>query len=190
MSMPKFAAIVLIVGSILFLAAAFSPISLAFFTERDAARQQEIALSSQRAWTVSQIFFASGAVVTAIGMGLAVYHWRSLPGSTLASLGSIAIIIGAGFWSWHVFLRTVDPVALTTGSLPAWYFIAYTLLTQAGLVAVGAVLLRTAVPNWAGWVVIGGALLLFLVYLIMKDVPPFLYYILTLLIGIVMIRPS
>ena len=188
MNIQKIAAIVLIVGSILFQVAAFSPISLAFFTERNVARRMEIVLNDQRAWTVSQIFFALGAIVTAVGIGLAAYYLRKLPGSGLAYLGSAAILIGAALWAWHVFLRTVDATAFVEGLLPAWPFIVYTFLTQAGLAAVGFMLLRSEMPGWIGWTVIGGVVLLFLLYLLLKDVPPFLYYILTFLMGLAMIR--
>jgi len=188
MNTQKIAAIALIIGSIFFLVAAFSPVSMAFFTERDEVTRLEIALDNRRAWTVSQILFSLGAVVAAVGIGLASYHFRSLAGPVLPFLAVAVVVAGAAFWSWHVYLRTVDPAALVEGTLPAWYFIAYTLLTQVGLITFGILLLRAAIPGWVGWVVIGGAILLFTVYLIVKDVPPFLYYILTLLMGIMMIR--
>lgn len=188
MNTQKIAAIVLIVGSILFLIGAFSPISMAFFSEREEAKRLEIAMDERRAWTVSQIFFALGAVVTAVGVGLASYHFRALAGGGLAFLAAAVVVIGAGYWFWHVYLRTVDPTALVEGTLPAWYFSAYTLLTQAGLVAFGILLIRAPIPGWVGWVVISGVFLSFATYLVLKDMPPFAYYLLTLLAGIMMYR--
>lgn len=188
MNSLRISALVLIAGSILFLMAAFSPISMAFFPERDPAKQLEIVLSSKRAWVISQIFFTSGAVVAAAGMGLAAYQWRILPGSKMAYVGFAVIGIGAILWVWDCYLRAGDPQALVEGTLPTWPFIGYTLLTQAGLVLVGVVMLRSALPSWVGWMVISGALVFFVLYLIFKDMPPFVYYVLTLITGIMLYR--
>lgn len=188
MNSLRISALVLIAGSILFLMAAFSPISMAFFPERDPAKQLEIVLNGKRAWLISQIFFTSGAVVAAIGIGLAAYQWRNLPGSRMAYAGFAAMGIGALLWVWHGSLRASDPQALIEGTLPAWPFIGYTLLTQAGLVLVGFVMLRSALPSWVGWMVISGAIVFFVLYLIFTDMPPFVYYVLTLITGIMLYR--
>ena len=182
----KIAAVVLILGSILFQIAAFSPISMAFFTESDSARRLEIALNSIRAWVISQILFTSGAVVAAIGIGLAAHQLRNLPGSALAYVGFAAIAVGATLWVWHGYLRAGDPQALVEGTIPAWLFSGYTLLTQAGLAMFGVVLLRSAISSWVGWTLIGGVVICFVIYLVLKDMPPFVYYILTLLVGIML----
>jgi hypothetical protein len=184
----RVAGVVLIVGSILFFLAAFSPISSRVFPEPDAAKRLQVIIEGRRAWTVAQTLFALGSIVAAIGIGLASYHFRSTPNSATAVLGSAAIVIGAGLWCWHVHLRTLDPQAFAEGSLPAWHFIAYTVLTQAGLAAFGVYLLRTGLQSWVGWAVIGGSALFFVAYLVFKDMPPFVYYILTLLIGVMIYR--
>lgn len=180
--------VLLVVGSSLFLVGAFSPISMAVFTESDAAKRLETIQEGRNAWSISQVFFALGAIVTGIGVGLAAYHYRGTPGSWLAYLGFAAIAVGAALWSWHVYLRTVDPKAFTEGSLPAWLFGVYTVLTQAGLAAFGMALLHTGTPSWVGWMLIGGSTLLFIAYLIFRDMPPFVYYILTLITGVMLYR--
>lgn len=185
MTIQKIAGLVLIIGSIFFFIAAFSPISRVF-TEPDAAKKLEIILGGRRPWTVSQLFFALGAIVTAAGLILTSFHFRELPAAQWLHLAAVVLAIGAGLWSWHVYLRTVDPHTFVEGSLPDWLFMAYTLFTQAGLAAAGAVLLRSEIPDWVGWVLIGGSLFFFVAFLIFKDMPPFVYYILTLLVGVVM----
>jgi hypothetical protein len=179
---------VLIFGSILFLVAAFSPISR-IFAEPDAHKKLEIILNEKSAWTFSQVFFALGALITAAGLGLTVYQLRATPDSAWAYSALAALVIGAVLWSWDVYLRAADPPAFVAGTLPAWPFITYTLLTQAGLAVVGIVLLRSALPVWVAWLLIGGSLLFFVLYLVLKDMPPFVYYILTLVAGIVLVWP-
>ena len=186
MGMQRTAGSMLIFGSILFFIAAFSPIAQVF-SEPDAAKKLEILLNGRMDWVVDQIFFAFGALVTAVGLYITANHLRTIPGSGRAFLGVAAIAIGAVLWSWDVYLRGIDPQAFVQGTLPAWPFMAYTVLTQAGLATFGSVLIRSTLPHWVGWVFIGGSLLFFIVYLIFKDMPPFAYYILTLPTGIMLV---
>ena len=60
-----------------------------------ATENLEIIMSSRNAWTVSQVFFALGSIVTAIGIGIAAYHLRAQPFSALLYLGITALFIGA-----------------------------------------------------------------------------------------------
>ena len=57
--------IVIIVGSALFLCAAFTPISFRVFPEKSATRKLEAIRASPTAWLVTQILFGLGALVTA-----------------------------------------------------------------------------------------------------------------------------
>ncbi len=187
MSAQRIDGIVLIVGSILFMIAAFSPVSRIFGLP-DAAQKLEIIMAERGAWTVSQVLFSLGALVTAVALILTWYHFRSLPSSGWAFAGVAAIAVGALFWSWSVYLRGADPQAFVEGTLPGWPFVAYSILTQAGLVMVGLLLLRTGLPGWVGWVDIGGAVFFFVAMIIFRDMPPFVYYILTLLTGVMLYR--
>jgi hypothetical protein len=186
MRIQRIAGSMLIIGSLLFFIAAFSPIAQVF-SEPDAAKKLEILMNGRMEWSFDQIFFALGALITAGGLYLTAKQLQNIPGSGWAFLGVALIVIGAVLWSWDVYLRGINPQAFIQGAMPTWPFIAYTVLTQAGLAAVGSVLIRSTLPGWVGWVLIGGSLLFFLVYLILKDMPPFAYYILTLSTGIMMV---
>ncbi len=78
MNVLQVSALVMGLGSILFLAAAFSPISRVF-GERYAARRLEIIMASRSAWTVTQWLFAVGAAVTVVGVGIAALDFRLQP---------------------------------------------------------------------------------------------------------------
>jgi hypothetical protein len=66
----------------------------------------------------------------------------------------------------------VDPDAFAEGRWPLWPLLAYFMLTEAGLVILGYALLRDDLPMWIGWMIIGSMVLLFVLTLIFRDIPP------------------
>lgn len=187
MSTERVAATFLIVGSVLFIIAAFMPVSHVFVEPTPNAKL-EIIDSNRTAWTVSQVLFGLGASIAAVGLGFVAYHLRGTPGAVWSYIGLVAVILGAVFWDGHVYLRAVDPEGFVEGRLIGWLFPAYALLTQFGLLAFGVAYLRAGYPAWFGGITIGGAVIFFIVYLVFKDIPPFVYYILTFIAGIRLMR--
>ena len=106
----------------------------------------------------------------------------------MAYIGLAAVILGAVFWDGHVYLRAVDPEGFVEGRLIGWLFPAYALLTQLGLLAFGIAYLRAGYPAWLGGITVGGAVVFFIVLFVLKDIPPFVYYILTFIVGIRLMR--
>jgi hypothetical protein len=170
-------------GSVIFLSAAFAPMSRVFAI-RDPEKKLDIISSSPGFWRLFQVLFGAGAIITALGVGLFVYAfswqpdaWRFLPAGLL--------LAGAIPWCAHVYLRAVDPQAFVAGALPAWHFKIYTLLTLAAFFLLGFDLLRlTGGGQWQGFFLVGASMLLFILYQQFKDMPPFVYYILGLVLGI------
>lgn len=187
MSTERVTAIILLVGSALFIIAAFMPVSRVFVAPSPTAKLG-IITSNHTAWTASQVLFGLGASITAIGLGFVAYHLRGTPGAVWAYIGLIAVILGAVFWDGHVYLRAVDPEGFVEGRLIGWLFPAYALLTQVGLLAFGVAYLRAGYSAWLGRVTVGGAIIFIIVYLVFKDIPPFVYYILTFMAGIWLMR--
>ena len=185
--MERTAGIILIVGSILFLVAAFMPISWVY-AMKTAKEKMERIEKSPGAWRISQLFFALGATVTAIGFGLVAVHFRTSPGALAAYLGVVVIVLGAVLWDWDVYLRAINPEQFVQGLIPGWLFVSYTVLTQFGLVTFGVAFLQAGLPRWLGLGTSGAGLVLFIATLIFKDMPPFVYYLLTLIAGIVLVR--
>lgn len=183
----KIGSIIVMVGSLLFFIAAFSPISR-IFGITSPERKLEIILSAQNQWMVAQVFFALGALVTAIGIGIIAYYFRGQSSSVLLNTAVVILFIGAFLWTWHVYLRAIDPQLFVDRGIPVWYFAFYTFLTQTGLVLVGFALLRTDLQNWVGWMMIGSMGLFFVLTIIFKDMPPFVYYVVTLIAGYMMYR--
>lgn len=182
----RVSAVLLLAGTVLFLIAAFSPISRVFALDTEEAKIDMIA-SSVGAWRLAQVFFAAGAVVAAIAVGwLMVSADADWPG-WLRLLPGVLMVSGAVLWSVHSYLRAADFEAFVAGTLPAWHFATYTVLTIVGLAVVGAAFLLTG-PRWLGLVLTIGPGLLLVTYLTAKDLPPFAHYLLTLVLAIHVLR--
>src|SRR5215210_9047591 len=127
MSTQRVAATFLLVGSVLFIVAAFMSVSQVYVAPTPAAKLQ-IIYSDRTAWTASQVLFGLGASIAAIGLGFVAYHLRATPGAVWAYLGLGAVILGAVFWEGDVYLRAIDPEEFVEGRLIGWLFTAYVLL--------------------------------------------------------------
>ena len=105
---------------------------------------------------------------------------------TRSSLGSQAL----GSWS----ARSLGPGPSTCGphvcwdfalgNLPWWPFATYVLLTIGGLAPLGIGLLAGDYAAWLGWLVLAADVLFLGLYLAMRDIPPFVFYLLLLVVGI------
>ena len=182
-------AIVVIVGSILFMAAAFSPISRVF-AEPDVGRKLAILTGAPTQWNVAQILFALGALVAAVGVGMMAYRSAGEGPTLWLAIAAGMMAVGALLWVGHVYQRAVDPAAFATGQLAIWPFAVYSLLTMAGLALVGVALLQTGLAAWVGWLCIGSAAFFLVLGLIFGDMPPFVYYVVFLTVGIVAFRSA
>ncbi|MBT2517398.1 hypothetical protein J7E29_08135 [Streptomyces sp. ISL-90] len=178
---------VMILGSVLFLVAAFMPISARVFPEASPAKKLERITDSPRAWIASQVLFGVGSLVTVIGIGLLApddrdgsFAWLMLTSTALLTLGLVP-------WLGHLYARAANPAAFAEGRLPAWLFLLYAALTEIGLAIFGVALVFSPYPDWLGWVVIVGTALLIVVTIVLRDMPPFFFYLITLLAGVVIL---
>jgi hypothetical protein len=188
-SLDKASAIAIMAGSVLFLVAAFSPISR-IFGIRDGAEKLAIITAAPHQWAAAQLLFGLGALVTVVGVGLLAYRLAG-QGPSLHLYASVALMtIGALLWSWHLYLRTVDPAVFTAGGVPAWLFIGYSILTILGLALIGTALLQTGLAPWVGWLAIGSAAAFLVLGLVFGDLPPLLYYLVTLTVGTMLYRAA
>jgi len=183
MEFQSAAALVLALGSALFACGAFLPVSRVYRIDTPDAKL-ELIRSHRRMWAVHQASMGLGSAVTGVGLALMAAVLRPASATLLASVGVVAAASGSVLWMRHVYLRIGDPSAFASGSLPIWQFLVYSFLTQASLFLFGAAFLLGGFPLWMGIVLIAGALLTFCAYLVFRDVPPFVYYLFTLAVGI------
>jgi hypothetical protein len=70
------------------------------------------------------------------------------------------------------------------GTLPGWSFATYVLLTVAGIALLALGLLIGDFPTWVGWVTLGADVVFPAGYLRFTDIPPFVFYLLFVLVGL------
>lgn len=173
----------LIVGSVVFGVGAAIGIPRLFMTT-DADERLRLLTDHAVLWRVAQVPYALGPVLAAIGVveyGLALDTGVGV----LLMSGGAAMVVGSLFWSYTCWLRGMDAVEWNQGHQPGWPFRAYVLLTLAGLAALGLAILLTDSPTWLGWVVLAADLGYLILFVTTKDIPPFVFYVLLILVAIV-----
>ena len=173
----KFDAMIIGIGSILFLISAFLPISRVYALPTP---DKKLALinQSRKAWKVSHILFFIGALLLAIGVVVFAFSNNEKSSSIALYFAAGLLIIGLVGWSWHLYLRNLDPVAFVKGALPTWHFRLYTVFTLAAFLLIGIAISSLGFPFWGSWVIMIGAILFFVLFIIFKDLPPFTLYLL------------
>lgn len=181
------AAIVIVVGALAFIGAAALPVSFRVFPEPSPVRRLQHIEASPTSWTVAQVLFGLGATLTVGGIALLI---RTLgeDAARLGRMGVLVLLVGLVPWIWHLYARTVDPAAFAAGSWPVWPLMVYFVLTEVGLAIYGAALLATDLPAWVGWLVIATMALVLAITLITRDMVPAVYYLVTLVTGVVLYR--
>jgi hypothetical protein len=180
----------MILGSILFLIAAFLPISFHVFPEPSPTKKIESISSDPGQWLAAQVLFSLGAVVTVIGIVLYAYGVRQGSAAWIAWVSVVLLAIGAVPWVWHVWARAADPESFAAGTLPTWPYLLYFLLTELGLAAFGTALLSSPVASWLGWLIIVTMAVLAVLTLVFRDMVPLAFYAVTLLAGATLLWPN
>src|SRR5262245_61155909 len=127
--MHKQAATTLSISSVVFLIAAFMPISFVY-AERDVQLQIARVQSSPTAWAISQILFGLGSVGVVVGLVLFTPQLRNTSAARSTYLGLATIALGTLCWVVIVYERATLPIQEVFASPTfGWLFIAYTLLT-------------------------------------------------------------
>jgi hypothetical protein len=181
--MMRIISILIILGSLLFLSASFSPIS-AVHMEPTAAGKLALINASPGAWLLSQILYSLGAVLVASAIAGVVYRHRQSYSPALTFLIYLSLLVGALFFLVYAVFRTTNPQAWVQITPPHPQFLGYTFLTQLGLLLFGAALLKAGYPSWLGWLLVSSMIVLFVLTVVFRDMPPFAYYLLALIVGV------
>jgi hypothetical protein len=185
--LKQVSAVLMIVGSVLFVVGANLPISSRVFPEPSAVKRLESITDAPGEWLVAQVLFALGAIVTVIGIALLAYHVRDQTFAVLMWASTVVLALGAVLWVWEVVSRAADPAAFAEGSMLARPQFLSFVLTEAGLAIFGVALLYSTFPAWAAWVVVVSMVLMLILTLVLGDTVPLFLYVVTLLVGVVLL---
>jgi hypothetical protein len=109
-------------------------------------------------------------------------------GILLAWIGGVGFALGHVFWIWHVGLRAAQPEKFAKNELPgSWLFAAYSFFILPGLACFGAAFWLQGIHQVLGAVIFLGALLVLGLFIKFKDMVPFVYYVMTLAIGLTLL---
>jgi hypothetical protein len=193
---------VLAIGAVLFLVGAGNPVlARAWVSPREA--YLKIVAGHPTAWRVSHILFIVGTVLTAAGMAElpAAAGIHSVGARALVSVAGTVVAIGALLWIvalvGRLAVTSVVASAFVAGTGEAtpvpserWMselFAAFLLLAGLGLVALGLGFIVAPVLPILGWVCVAFGVIIAGGYLAFGDVPPFVVYLPTGLIGLALI---
>ncbi|MFN2222282.1 MAG: hypothetical protein ACK2UH_07000, partial [Candidatus Promineifilaceae bacterium] len=157
------------------------------YTVRDIAIKLELVQTYPRRWSASQIGVILGAVASAIGFLLLAPLFQGTDGANLILFGVVAFLLGHILWIWHLILRIGDPPSFATAKLPSWHFTLYALLAPLGLLICGVSFWLLGAYNWLAIGLVVASLIYLAIMAIYRDIPPFLFYLLTLIIGMVLL---
>ncbi|HEY6408814.1 MAG TPA: hypothetical protein VIY29_15240, partial [Ktedonobacteraceae bacterium] len=156
-----------------------------------------------RRWQWATLLVISGVIVTILGLTLLTILLRDAGDRMFSQLGLVAFVFGAVLLVIHMaFGLRVDPwaaqEAARTEVLPEFYvpltlwlhalFVIYTILAFSALAAYGGAVLVTGVlPHWVGWISIVYGLAGLGLLGFTGDAPPFLHYLMPIVIGVLLL---
>jgi hypothetical protein len=206
----RFTGVTLIIGCFLFLGAAgvVPKDNQGNFMVNLPLREQLLLIAAHTAlfqWSFS--LFISGIMVTLLGLAMLSELCWEASDHTFSMLALIAALFGDVLMVIYFAAPLgIAPAAATstvsTGVIPDYYvpftlwtqplFVIATILAFAALAAYGAAILATRIlPNWVGWVAMVYALAgLALTIFAAGNAPPFLHYLLPIVMGIALLLPE
>jgi hypothetical protein len=185
MTGDRTAGLLLIVGSVVFLVGAAVGVPRVF-TEPDPQARLRLLTEHLGAWRAAQPLYGLGPILAAAGVGWLAAAATTRGTRAALAVACLALAVGALAWAWSLYLRGTRVAEFASGTLPGWPFATYVLLTIGGLALLGAGLLAGGYPMWLGWLTLGADLLFLAGYLWLGDIPPFVFYLLLLLVGLVL----
>jgi hypothetical protein len=167
MNTQSFSGMVIALGFVLYVAAMLAAPRL--YDTEDIGQRVAVIASSQVRWNVSQLLFALGAAVPAVGFVMLAFSQRGTRPDWLFFLGAVLFAAGAAIEMWLVYRQTLDPAAFWEGAqTPAIIGFGFLLLTLLGMLCLGIAMILGGFPPWMGYLLGGTAVLLLIVTAILR----------------------
>jgi hypothetical protein len=194
--------LVLAIGALLFAIGAANPVLIRAWTSPRELYLQIVA-GHPTAWRLSNVLFLAGTVLTAAGMAELPMAVRvdTEGARVLTSIAGLVVAIGAVLWIVSLIGRlavtthvasafvagTGEATPVPAERLMGGLFGAFILLAGLGLVALGVGFIVAPVLPTLGWVSIAFGVVITGGYLVFGDLPPFVVYLATGLLGLALL---
>jgi hypothetical protein len=186
MDIIQIAALLLILGTLL-IYTGFGAFPPRIYTEKNTQEKLNLLSAQPRRWVLCQSLVILGGIATVAGAIFLLPLFRESQGVLLVRIGVMVFLLGHVFWIWNLGLRTVHPEEFARNEIPGWLFGAYSILILLGLTCFGAAFWLQGIHQVLGAGLFLGALMILGLFLKFKDMPPFLYYAMTLVIGLTLL---
>jgi hypothetical protein len=154
------------------------------YTSSDIQERSHLLAAMPQRWVLSQSVVILGGLTTMVGSIFLIPHFNGSPGFLLAVLGVLGYVAGQLIWIWNLALRIVKPQKFAGNELPGWLYMTYSILTLSALAAFGAAFRLQGIFVVLGIAVFLAALLVLGLFLKYKDMPPIVYYAISLSMGL------
>lgn len=168
-----------IVGVVVFFAGAAYGVPQVFGVH-SAEDRLAVLLPRARAWRSAQWLYAVGPILASLGVLVVAIGW---PGQSqlLAGVAGAAMVAGAVLWSVSCARRGASIEEFARGELPAGAWLGYVWLTLLGLAVLGVACI--GVSTWLAVVLLVSAVAFCVLFLVTRDIPPFLFYLVLAVVG-------
>lgn len=182
----RISAVLLILGTLLTYTG-FGIFPWRIYTERDTEQRLNLLAEWPQRWKLAQSFVVLGAMTSMAGSVFLVPLFSGSPGFMLAAIAAAGFVVGHVFWIWQLGLRIAQPQKFGRGELPAFLFFTYAILTLLALACFGAAFWLQGTHQVLGIGVVVSALVVLGLFLKFKDMPPFIFYAISLTIGLALL---
>ena len=179
-------ALLLIFGTVL-IYTGFGVSPWGIYTEQNIQAKLNLLAAQPGRWFWGQMIVIVGGMVAVVGLLSLKSNFRESPGALLALSGGVAFVLGHIFWFWEVGLRAVRPERFAKNELPGWWYYTYSFLVLLALGCFGAAFWLQGTHPVLGAGLLAGVLLVLGLFIKFQGVPPFVYYAMTLIIGLALI---
>jgi len=186
MDITQISALLLILGTTL-IYTGFGVSPWGIYTEQNIQAKSKLLEAQRGRWFVGQAIVIFGGMVAVAGLLYLIPIFRDSQGALLAVMAGVAFVLGHIFWFWEVGLRAVRPQLFAKNELQGWWYRTYSIFVLLALAVLGAAFWVQGTHPVLGAGLFGGAGLTLVLTIIDKGVPPFVYYALTLAIGLTLL---
>lgn len=192
MDTETIAGVLLIVGfALVLIASVVAPTKV--YRAPDNEARLEIIARNQTRWAATNLIWAVASLVTATGLAMLTLHLRASQSPWLLYAATVAFVVGAVAWAIYLYQRIADPAGNLYTTPPPPLSLLFAWATIVGLGLYGVAFLVGSYPDWLGYILLVAmgiltAGMVFFFEAFYASFPPQLFYLLTLLVGIVALR--